>query len=237
MKPVVIMRHAPTEGPGYFATSLERHGVPRRLVRIDAGEPLPALSECSGLAFMGGPMSANDALPWIEPALALIRDAVAQGVPVIGHCLGGQLMAKAMGGVVTRNPVKEIGWGAVEVVPGALAEHWFGEPIAAFDAFHWHGETFSIPPGATRLASSAHCANQVFALGPHLAMQCHVEMTGELIAAWCKDWEKEVASLARRVPSVQSPEEMMSDLDARIARLSAIADRIYARWISGLGSA
>lgn len=237
MKPVVIMRHAPTEGPGYFATSLERHGVPWRLVRIDAGEPLPALSECGGLAFMGGPMSVNDALPWIEPALALIRDAVAHGLPVIGHCLGGQLLAKAMGGVVTRNPVKEIGWGSVEVVPGALAEHWFGERIAAFDAFHWHGETFSIPPGATRLASSAHCANQIFALGPHLAMQCHVEMTGELIAAWCKDWEKEVASLARRVPSVQSPEEMMADLDARVARLSAIADRIYARWISGLSSA
>lgn len=233
MKPVVIMRHAPTEGPGYFATALERHGVPWRLVRIDAGEPLPELDACGGLGFMGGPMSVNDDLPWIAPALALIRRAVAEGIPVVGHCLGGQLMAQAMGGSVTRNPVKEIGWGTVDVVPGPPAAHWL-DSIPRFEAFHWHGETFSIPPGATRLGSSARCANQMFVLGPHLGMQCHVEMTQALIEAWCKDWKKEVQSLAARVPTVQTPAEMMARLDARVPALHAVADRLYDRWIAGL---
>jgi GMP synthase-like glutamine amidotransferase len=234
MKPVAIMRHAPTEGPGYFATCLERHGVPWRLVRIDADERLPELSECSGLAFMGGPMSVNDELPWIAPALALIRGAVAEAIPVIGHCLGGQLMAKAMGGAVARNRVKEIGWGAVEVIPGALAAEWLGGSVTAFNAFHWHGEAFSVPPGATRLASSAYCENQMFVLGPHLAMQCHVEMTKEMIVTWCKDWEKEVEALAARVPSVQTPADMTSRLPARLPALHAIADRLYERWITRL---
>jgi GMP synthase-like glutamine amidotransferase len=112
--------------------------------------------------------------PGSTPSLELIREADRQGIPVIGHCLGGQLMAKAFGGTVTPNPVKEIGWGRVAAT-GAAAD-WLGD-AAGFEAFHWHGETFSIPPGATRLLQSAHCANQAFLRGPHLGMQCHVEMT------------------------------------------------------------
>jgi GMP synthase-like glutamine amidotransferase len=235
MKPVVIMRHAATEGPGYFATYLQRHGIPWQLVRVDAGEPLPDGPEmCSALAFMGGPMSVNDDLPWIASTLELIRRSVAAGIPVVGHCLGGQLMAKALGGRVTRNSVKEIGWGQVDVIASPIAGQWFGPSFKAFESFHWHGETFSIPPGATRLASSAHCENQIVALGPHLAMQCHVEMTPELIRAWCQDWGKEVESLAARVPSVQTPAEMTSRLDARVQALNAVADRLYGRWITGL---
>ncbi|HET9664590.1 MAG TPA: type 1 glutamine amidotransferase, partial [Burkholderiales bacterium] len=145
-----------------------------------------------------------------------------------------QLMAKAMGGQVTRNPVKEIGWGKVDVVTSPEAERWFGAPVASFESFHWHGETFSIPPGATRLASSAHCENQMFALGPHLAMQCHVEMTPELIRAWCNDWGKEVSALAARVPSVQTPDEMTAGLEQRVQALNAVADRLYACWMERL---
>ena len=235
MKPVVIMRHAPTEGPGYFATYLERHGIRWRLVKVDAGEPLPEDPRgCRALAFMGGPMSVNDDLAWIAPALALIQRAVTAGIPVVGHCLGGQLMAKAMGGSVTRNPVKEIGWGEVDVAASPVAEQWFGTGIRKFQSFHWHGETFSIPPGATRLASSAHCENQIFALGSHLGMQCHVEMTPELIRSWCEDWGREVTSLAARVPSVQTPVEMTTRLEERVGALNAVADRLYDRWITGL---
>lgn len=235
MKPVVIFRHLATEGPGYFATYLEAHGVPWQLVKVDAGEAVPAdPRQYSGIGFMGGPMSANDDLPWIRDALALIRRAVDADVPVVGHCLGGQLMAKALGGSVTRNPVKEIGWGEVTVAEGAEAKRWLGAAPRAFPAFHWHGETFSIPPGATCVLSSAHCANQAFAFGKHFGMQCHVEMTAQLVRDWCRDWGREVDRLAARVPSVQTPDEMTSDLEARITALNAVADVVYAQWLKGL---
>ncbi|MDE2585824.1 MAG: type 1 glutamine amidotransferase, partial [Betaproteobacteria bacterium] len=112
MRPVAIFRHSPTEGPGYFATFLDTHRVPWELIPIDAGAPVPAAVDgYAGLCFMGGPMSVNDPLPWIAPIGALIRDAIAKDIPVLGHCLGGQLIVQALGGTVTRNPVKEIGWG------------------------------------------------------------------------------------------------------------------------------
>jgi GMP synthase-like glutamine amidotransferase len=234
VKPVAIFRHAATEGPGYFATYLDRDDVPWRVLKLDEGEAVPGNPlEFSGLVFMGGPMSVNDDLPWIAPALRLVQSAVHAGVPVLGHCLGGQLIAKALGGVVTRNRVKEIGWGRVDVAQNAAAGRWFGG-IKAFDSFHWHGETFSVPPGATRIASSPWCENQAFALGPHLAMQCHVEMTPDLVRAWCKDWGKEVESLARRVPSVQTPAEMTAGIEEKVRALNAVADRVYDCWTAGL---
>src|SRR6185503_3931735 len=105
MKPVAIFRSAPTEGPGYFATYLERRSIPWKLVALDKGEAVPRdARRFSGLVFMGGPMSVNDDLPWIIPALELVRDAVRKDVPVLGHCLGGQLMSKAFGGTVRANP-------------------------------------------------------------------------------------------------------------------------------------
>lgn len=233
MKPVAIVRHYHTEGPGYFAIALERHRVPWRLVRIDAGDAVPADPQAfSGLALMGGPMSVNDPLPWIDPVLRLIRAAAAAGVPVIGHCLGGQLMAAALGGVVAPNAVKEIGWGEITACDGPAAAHWLGGDVRSFIGFHWHGETFSIPPGAERLLSSRYCANQAFAMGKHLAMQCHVEMTAELIESWCRTGAREIAESAS--PAVQRPADIERDLDSRLAELHAIADRIYARWLTGL---
>jgi len=203
--------------------------VPWRVVKVDAGEAIPASPlEFGGLAFMGGPMSVNDGLPWIAPTLALIRSAVDKSIPVLGHCLGGQLIAKALGGMVTRNAVKEIGWGRVDVPDNGVAVEWFGG-LRSFNSFHWHGETFSVPPGATRILSSPHCENQAFALGPHLGMQCHVEMTPELIRAWCAEWGREVESLARRVPSVQTPAQMTEAIEERTRGLNSIADRIYDR--------
>lgn len=234
MKPIGIFRHSITEGPGYFATYLTRQHIPWRLLKIDEGEPVPADSQMfSGLCFMGGPMSVNDDLPWIAPVLKLIRNAVAADVPVIGHCLGGQLMAKALGGTVTRNAVKEIGWGRVDVVPGDASRRWLRD-AASFHSFHWHGETFSLPPGAVHIASSACCTNQIFALGNHLGMQCHVEMTPQLIADWCQDWDKEVRSLAERTPSVQTPDQMLAEVERKTARLHAVADTLYDEWVKGL---
>ncbi|MCK9381578.1 MAG: type 1 glutamine amidotransferase [Sulfuritalea sp.] len=235
MKPIAIFRHSPGEGPAYFATFLDRHSLPWTLFRVDDGvSPPPTPDDFSGLCFMGGPMSANDVLPWIPLELELIRMADARGIPVIGHCLGGQLMARAFGGTVASNPVKEIGWGQVEAADSAaqLATEWLGG-VQRFEAFHWHGETFTLPQGATRILTSAHCVNQAFVRGPHLGMQCHVEMTDTMIRGWCRQWAAEGVPPSA---SVQTPQQMEENMDTRIAAMRAVADRLYGRWIKGLVS-
>ena len=232
MKPIAIFRHSPGEGPGYFATFLDHHSLPWTLFRVDEGvSPPQTPGEFSGLCFMGGPMSVNDGLPWIPQTLKLIREADTAGIPVIGHCLGGQLIARALGGTVGRNPVKEIGWGVVEATADAAAADWLGD-TGSFEAFHWHGETFTIPAGATRILGSAHCANQAFVRGPHLGLQCHVEMTHSMIRLWNRQWAAEGVPASA---SVQTPEQMEENIEARIAAMRAVADRLYTRWIDGLG--
>ena len=233
MKPIAIFRHAPTEGPGYFATVLDRHQLPWRVIRVDAGEAVPEDPRAfSGLAFMGGPMSVNDDLPWIAPALRLIRAGVDADVPVLGHCLGGQLMSAALGGAVSRNPVKEIGWGEVTVADSPQAQQWFGHTAQSFAAFHWHGETFTIPPGAVRVLTNRYCENQAFVTGKHLGMQCHIEMTSEMIAAWCASGAREISRSSS--PAVQSVDAIKLDLAPRLQALHRIADEVYALWIRGL---
>ena len=163
MKPIAIFRHSPGEGPGYFATFLDRHSLPWTLFPIDAGVSPPLTPDgFSGLCFMGGPMSVNDDLPWIPRTLDLIRQADARGIPVVGHCLGGQLMAKALGGSVGRNAVKEIGWGEVVATDAAtqLATEWLGD-IARFEAFHWHGR-----PSPSRRAPPESCKARIAAIRP-----------------------------------------------------------------------
>jgi GMP synthase-like glutamine amidotransferase len=235
MLPVAIFRHSPTEGPGYFAIFLEQHGIPWRLIAIDEGESAPPTAEgYAGLCFMGGPMSVNDPLPWIEPVCALIRDSVAKNVPVIGHCLGGQLISKALGGQVTKNPVKEIGWGQAGSEDHAIAQHWLGTYAGKIGTvFQWHGETFSIPSGATRLFANQHCANQMFVLGPHLGMQCHVEMTPEMIATWCDQWADEAIAVTDQ-PSVQTPETMLQETAERLPVMRQLSEQLYSVWIKGL---
>jgi GMP synthase-like glutamine amidotransferase len=233
MKPVAVFRHSATEGPGYFATFLAAHGIPLELIRIDAGDPVPAdIAAYSGLVFMGGPMSVNDDLPWIAPVLEAIREAVRRDIPVLGHCLGGQLMSKALGGTVGPNPVKEIGWGEVHVLDNPLARAWFGDAPKHFLSFHWHGETFTLPEGATRILESPYCANQAYVLGKHLGMQCHVEMTRDMIETWCKVGGDEIA--AANSPAVQTPEQMAVDMDGKLAALNRVAASLYAHWIQGL---
>ena len=233
MKPVAVFRHTLTEGPGYFATFLQNKNIPLELIKIDEGAPIPVdPSAYAGLVFMGGPMSVNDDLPWIPPVLNVIRAAVQQDIPVLGHCLGGQLIAKALGAPVTKNPIKEIGWGEVSVVDSPVARAWFDAVPPTFLSFHWHGETFSIPPGATRILESPYCTNQAYALGKHLGMQCHVEMTHDMIASWCAVGQDEIA--AANSPAVQTPQLMAVDMDAKLTVLNTIAAQLYTHWIKGL---
>ncbi len=204
-----------------------------QLVALDEGAAVPRDPRLfSGLVFMGGPMSVNDELPWIAPALELIREAVRKDVPVLGHCLGGQLMSRALGGAVRVSDCKEIGWGEVRVADNGVAREWFGD-LQAFEAFQWHGETFSIPPGATRVLENKHCANQAFAFGKHFGMQCHVEMTPELVRSWLNGGAEEMRA-AGASPAVQTADEIRRELEQRLEALHAVADRIYDKWSESL---
>ena len=235
VKAVAVFRFSDTEGPGHFATFLDHRRVPWRLVKLDEGEAVPASSEpFAGLAFMGGPMSANDSLPWTRPVLDLMRDAVQRGVPVIGHCLGGQMLARAAGGEVKGNAVKEIGWNLVRVEDTPLARRWFGDDLREFTTFQWHGETFTIPPGGERILTGDYCPNQAYVLDDrHLGLQCHVEMTAEMIASWIASGRSEVdANLAS--PAVQPVERIAGEMSERLPVLGANADRLYTRWIEKL---
>jgi GMP synthase-like glutamine amidotransferase len=235
MKPIAILRFYPIEGPGYFATFLDHHHIPWQLIQLDSEDRLPTnLAPYSGFVLMGGPMSVHDALPWIDPVLNLVKQAVATNIPVLGHCLGGQFLSIALGGTVTKNPVKELGWGRVNVAENSIAHDWLNG-VSEFESFHWHGETFSLPAGAARLLSSIHCENQAFVLDRHLGMQCHVEMTEEMVKTWCQTNAEELVH-NQDSPAVYSSIEIQKNLVGRIAVLQSVANHLYGKWILALKS-
>jgi len=238
MKPVAIFRYARTEGPGHFATFLTDHGLEFTLVRLDEGEPVPASCDAySGLGFMGGPMSANDEYPWTQPVLALMREAARKQVPVIGHCLGGQMFSRALGGQVTRSPIKEIGWIPVEMEDSTRAEEWFGEDLDRFTTFEWHEDVFTVPPGGERILTGTHCPNQAYIVDDrHLGMQCHVEVTAEMIETWCRIGVSDIDDNFGKSPAVQDAATIRSLMPQHLPALSATASRLYTRWIAGLKS-
>ena len=232
MKPIYIFRHLEHEGPGYLADFLEQRNLPYKVIRIDKGDAVPEnIKDASGLVFMGGSMSVNDPLPWIDQELALIRQAAAADMPVLGHCLGGQLISKALGGKVTANRVKEIGWLDAEQVDNEAAHEWFNGLPKRLLLFHWHGETFTTPQGATRILQSAHCANQAFVMNNIVGLQCHIEMTADMVKEWTRSSPHEIANPSA---TVQSAAQMTDLLNARIRELHKVADILYGRWVCAL---
>ncbi|HYR00485.1 MAG TPA: type 1 glutamine amidotransferase [Casimicrobiaceae bacterium] len=233
MRPVAILRFSPTEGPAYFAEWLDRRALDHSIVALDAGARVPADPRAyAGLALMGGPMGVNDALPWIEPVCALLRAAVAARIPVLGHCLGGQLLAKALGAEVARAGVHEIGWIDVDVTDASAQAAWFGGR-PRFTTFQWHYDAFALPHGATRVLGNAFNANQAYVVdGRHIGMQCHIEMTRELVETWVASGASELPTASSA--SAQSAGDIRRDLDRRLADLRAVADDVYARWATGL---
>jgi len=234
MKPVIIFRHAANEGPGTIESFLVKKNIPYNIVKIDQGaSPITDIKSCSGLVFMGGPMSVNDDLPWIPGSLALIRAALAAHLPVMGICLGGQLIAKAMGAVISLNPQPEFGWLPVETVKTAenvKNRGWLGNIPAKFDAFHWHGETFSLPADAVPLLTSEACANQGFVSGNSIAMQCHIEMNEELV----RHWATNNSDLPPPAATIQTREAMVTNLDQRLASLQMVADKLFSHWAAAI---
>lgn len=235
MLPVLVFRFSQIEGPGYLGDFLTREGIFWTQINVDANDAVPdSISGYSGLVLMGGPMSVNDNLPWIAQVIDLIRQAIDKNIPVLGHCLGGQLMSKAMGAQITQNPLKEIGWGKAAKVGINPAPGWLGKLPPAFEVFQWHGETFSIPDGAVRVLESAFCPNQAWLMNDrHLALQCHIEMTAPMIVAWSEAGADEIRQ-ASASPAVQQPAEMQTMMAEKLENLHTVADALYHGWIKGL---
>jgi GMP synthase-like glutamine amidotransferase len=182
---VFAFRHAPYEDLGTIRPVLAALGIAVDTFDLYTGAPPPDIRDAAGLIFMGGPMGVNDGLPWLEAEMLLIRRAAEIHRPVLGVCLGAQLVAAALGGRVYRSASAEIGWFALRPAPAAAADPVFSRIGASPTVFQWHNDTFGLPPGATLLASSDACANQAFRSGDNVyGVQFHPEMTPEMIDDW-----------------------------------------------------
>lgn len=232
MKPVLILQHQTAEHPAYLTTWLDRRGIHYEIYDAGAGEDFPSSIEpYAALAVMGGGMSSNDALISNRQAEILILQAVIRDRPTIGHCLGGQLMSRALGATVGASAQPEIGWQPIEYAENPLVQHWFG-PDPAPRVIHWHYEAFSIPEGATKLASSANCDNQAWCMGPHLAMQFHIEIDAHKVQAWTQDEDPQWAAAIEGYDSVQDAGTILADTVKYLEQHQATADHIYTTWLA-----
>ena len=233
MKPVLILQHLSADGPAYLGRWLAAHGVPADVRNTEEGDAYPpTLDEHGAVAILGGEMSANDDLPSLRQAEALFREALRRGIPTIGHCLGGQLMARALGARVGDSPAPEVGFHEVSIAPGDGRAAWFAD-AGPVQVFEWHYEAFDLPAGATAVAGNAHCPHQAFAIGPHLAMQFHIEIDEEKLHRWSldDDGQRYLEARRRHPGSVHGGERMRSDAGRLLGAHHALADRIYARWL------
>jgi len=185
------LQHVPFEGLGSIAPWLEAAGYEITNTRLFESAKFPDLNKIDLLVVMGGPMSVNDEddFPWLVSEKHFIREAINSGKPVLGICLGAQLIASAAGARVCRNPVKEIGWFPIEgIVPRDSSIFSFPPKV---EVFHWHAETFDLPSGATRLAKSEGCGNQAFQIGKSvIGLQFHLETTpkaARAIVSYCRN--------------------------------------------------
>lgn len=191
---VQILQHVPFEGPGYIGQWLNERQAAVKTTCLYAGESLPTVDTIDLLVIMGGPMSVNEEAeyPWLVQEKELVRQMAAQGKPILGICLGAQLIANALGARVYSGPQKEIGW--FPVTASSPQANVFPFPATA-TVFHWHGETFDLPDGAVRLASSPVCQNQAFQIGSNLiGLQFHLETTPETVELMVTNCADELVS-------------------------------------------
>lgn len=231
MQPVLILQHQTAERPAYLETWLKDHAISYEIRNASAGEQFPASIEpYSALAVLGGGMSANDDLLSNRQAEILILQAMRLGRPVVGHCLGGQLMTRALGGTISQSPQPEIGWQPIEYNNDPLVKHWFGSnptPVV----IQWHYEAFTVPAGAVHLASSAACPNQAWALGNNLAMQFHIEIDQAKAQEWADDEDPKWAAARTNYESVQDKTEILQGIQPHLTLHQATADHIYRTWL------
>ena len=217
---IQVLQHVPFEGPAGIADWAASRGHPLTITHLYRGDTLPALDTFDRLAVMGGPMGIYDEQdhPWLVPEKAFLAAAIQAGKTIVGVCLGAQLLADCLGARVIRNAHKEIGWLPIELTPEALADPVFGPLAPGLTVYHWHGDTFPLPPGAVHLARSAGCEHQAFLYqGRVLGLQFHLETTPESLAALVTHCADEIVP----GPYVQDAATMLAAGPADYARINA----------------
>ena len=221
-------QHVPFEGLGSIDTWARSRGAAVTATRWHAGDRAPAADAFDWLVVMGGPMGVYDEAqhPWLAAEKRSLHEALDAGRTVVGICLGAQLVAAVLGARVTRNPHREIGWFPVHRDPAAAAHPVAQALPAAFEAFHWHGDTFAVPPGAVPLARSEACANQAFAIGNRvLALQFHLEVTLASAVAMVAHCPADLLP----GPYVQAAGELVRADPARFERLNGVMEGLLDR--------
>jgi GMP synthase (glutamine-hydrolysing) len=230
---ILILQNDIDDDAAYFATFLRERRIAFDVILVGDGATLPkTLAHYSGLAILGGPNSVNDKDPSLRHVEALVREARSTSKPVLGHCLGGQLIASALGRNVTQNPEPEIGWSRVTLSDSAAAQQWFGEFAGTTrTAFQWHYETFSLPENVERVATNEVCANQAFACDTVLAMQFHIEVDQAKLSRWAVTSDTELLPLSN-LPTVQTGNDFAAQMQQAIPASHALAERIYSHFLS-----
>jgi GMP synthase (glutamine-hydrolysing) len=202
-KPVLIVQHALHEHPAALRRALESQGIQTLWLHPYRGETYPNVDDIAGMVSMGGPMGANDEHehPWIKREVELLRQAVMAGLPVAGICLGGQMMARAMGGRVENNPTHELGWFPIQVTDEGKKDPILGAAGSQPTVYHWHGDTFHLPENAVLLAHSRACPRQAYRIGERAyGFQFHPEADHQLVNEWLDEngVEDEINETQRR---------------------------------------
>jgi GMP synthase (glutamine-hydrolysing) len=234
MSDIWIFTHSEYCPPAHLGTVLDALGLAYRVLRVDQGELAGGdLQRPKAVAIMGGPMSVNDPLPWLASEHEAIQHLLKRDVPLLGHCLGGQLLAKALGAEVCAMGYNESGWQAMQRLDQAAPSPWLAHAPADFSIFQWHGDHFALPEGAQALLRSRWCAQQGFSWGDKvLALQGHPEMNQALLQEWLRDWS---SMLDATQPSQQSKAQMLADVTAQVAQLNQLAAGFYRHWLQLAG--